>query len=127
MKRRTKVAIAFGVIAAGALLITFNTTAQTGPQALGVSAAKRDASLLSGRELAVRGVVENVTTNGTLVESFVLSEGGEKLLVHYAQPPPDNFGPSKDVVVYGRLESHMGGFGTRLVATSIQVGCSSKY
>lgn len=113
------------VIAASALLIAWNTTAQAGPKSIGVSDAKRDAGLLDGRSVAVRGVVENVTTNGTLVASFVLAEGSEKILVSFGMPPPDNFGPAKDVVVYGTLAAHEGS--ARLLAASIQVGCSSKY
>lgn len=132
MHRRQKLFIAMGVIAASALLISFNTTAQAGPKAMGVAEAKQDHLLLAGRPVSVRGVVENVTTNGTMVDTFILSEGGEKLLVKFGQPPPDNFGPAKDVVVYGTLvddsaSGPSGGFAAHLEATSIQVGCSSKY
>jgi cytochrome c-type biogenesis protein CcmE len=94
---------------------------------MSVTTAKRDAAQLGQQPVAVRGTVDaaSIVLNGTLVESFIIEDGSEKLLVQYRQPPPENFGP-KDVVVNGRVQRTEDG-SIVLLADSIQVGCSSKY
>lgn len=127
MIRRQKFLVTGLVVGAAALLILWNTSAQSATPALGVAEAKRDAPRLQGQAVAVRGtVVEgSIETNGSVVERFVLADSLEQLLVEFGKTPPDNFGP-KEVVVYGVVEHSAEG---RIVlhAQSLQVGCSSKY
>ena len=127
MRRSHKLLITLAVVGAATLLIAWNTSAQTARPAMSVSDAKRDAAQLEQKEVAVRGMVEapSIVLNGTIVESFVIEDGSEKLRVEYNRPPPDNFGP-KDVVVNGRVQRQADGT-VVLLADSIQVGCSSKY
>lgn len=127
MPRTRKVMVAVLVVAAASGVILWNTAAQEGPTMLGVGDAKRQASDLDGRSLQVRGFVEegSIVYNGTVVESFVLGDEHEKMLVRYGQTPPDAFGP-KDVVVEGELTTLDDGT-VVLDASAVKVGCSSKY
>jgi cytochrome c-type biogenesis protein CcmE len=127
MKRAKKLAIAVAVLAAASLLILWNTASSQGPTTLGVGDAKREAGTLKGAPVAVRGTVveDSIVTNGTVVESFMMADDYETLLVIYGQTPPDGFGP-KEVIVNGAMR--VGDDGTvTLVANSLFVGCSSKY
>lgn len=127
MRRPHKLLVTCLVVGAATALIAWNTAAEAGAPALGVADAKRRAALHESQAVAVRGSVlaESIVVQGSLVESFVIADAEEQLRVVYNQLPPDNFGP-KDVVVNGVL-----GLGDEgepvLYATSIQVGCSSKY
>lgn len=127
MRRTHKFLITSLVIGASALLIAWNTSAESARPALGVADAKREALALQGQPVAVRGTVleGSIVMNGSLVESFVVADSEEQLLVWFGAPPPDSFGP-KEVVVYGVLETDVSGVAL-LRAESIQVGCSSKY
>jgi cytochrome c-type biogenesis protein CcmE len=127
MRRKNKILVTFAIIGAATILIAWNANAQTSRPAMSVTDAKRDAALLADKPIAVRGSVQagSIVLNGTLVDTFVLGDGGEKLLVHYGSVAPENFGP-KDIVVNGVVVPQADGT-VVLRATSIQVGCSSKY
>jgi cytochrome c-type biogenesis protein CcmE len=118
MRRTQKLLVTSLVVGAAVGLILWNTAAETAAPALGVSEAKRKAADYETGAVAV-------LLNGSIVESFVIADSLEQLRVEYNQPPPDNFGP-KDVIVYGMLRTTSEGT-ILLQATSIQVGCSSKY
>lgn len=127
MRRPHKFLITSLVIGASALLIAWNTSAESARPALGVAEAKRGALELQGQPVAVRGTVleGSIVMNGTFVESFVVADAQEQLLVLFGAPPPDSFGP-KEVVVYGVMDADASD-AALLRAESIQVGCSSKY
>jgi cytochrome c-type biogenesis protein CcmE len=127
MRRTQKLLVTSLVVGAAVGLILWNTAAETAAPALGVSEAKRKAADYETGAVAVRGLVlaDSILLNGSIVESFVIADSLEQLRVEYNQPPPDNFGP-KDVIVYGMLRTTSEGT-ILLQATSIQVGCSSKY
>lgn len=114
------------VLVAGVVLL-WVTSAQSAPPALGVTDAKRQAETLEGKSVNVRGNI----LEGTIVEQdgrvleFVIGDAFERLRVDYNQTPPDNFG-AKEVVVKGVLALDADGH-PFLHASSIQVGCSSKY
>jgi cytochrome c-type biogenesis protein CcmE len=94
---------------------------------MGVTEAKRKAGSPDVTSVAVRGLVlaESIQVSGSTVQSFVIADSLEQLLVEFNQTAPDNFGP-KEVVVYGSLGTKPDGT-VVLTAQSIQVGCSSKY
>ena len=127
MRRTQRLAVAGLVVLAATGLLVFNAGADEGPTTLGVSDAKRDAGALLGQPIAVRGFIEEGTIvyNGTMVETFVIADQGERLWVRYGQNPPDAFG-AKDVVVYGSLSTLEDGT-VVLDADSVFVGCASKY
>jgi cytochrome c-type biogenesis protein CcmE len=127
MRRAKKLLITGLVLVAAALVIAWNTSAQSADPALGVTAAKRAGLHGVDGEQSVRGTVleSSIVHEGGRLRSFVLSDGTEQLLVLYNQTPPDAFGP-KDVMVKGHLDVDSEGR-VVLQATNIQVGCSSKY
>lgn len=127
MRRLAKLLVALLVVGASVAVVLWNSTAETAPPALSVADAKRNAAPLEGRDVTVRGsVVEGtIVMDGGRVAAFVMGDIAEKISVHYNRTPPDNFG-SKEVVVHGSL--HVGSDGVPwLEATTIQVGCASKY
>lgn len=119
--------VAAFLLAASLGVVVWNTSASQVPEAIGVSDAKRQAQLLDGKPLSVRGVV----LEGTIIEDegrlkeFVLADEFEQLRVYYEGSPPDNFG-AKDVVVEGTIQVQDDGVPV-LNATQIKVGCASKY
>jgi cytochrome c-type biogenesis protein CcmE len=127
MRRRTKFVVALLLIAASLGLVLWNTGTAAAPPALTVSDAKFRALEHPDTEATVRGnVVEgSIVESGGRVASFLVEDGQERLLVFYNDTPPDNFG-AKQVVVQGTLGLDDAGLPV-LRATSIQVGCASKY
>jgi cytochrome c-type biogenesis protein CcmE len=127
MRRAHRVMAALAVVAAAGIIILWNTAAQETPTTIGVGEAKRQAAQLDDRPLQVRGFIQegSIVFNGSVVESFVVADDHEALLVLYGQLPPDAFGP-KDVVVNGKIRTTDDG-SVVLDADSIHVGCSSKY
>ena len=126
MRRRAKVITALFLVVAAAALIFWNTGTASPTPALGVSDAKWKAPTLEGREVNVRGnVVQGsiVEVDGKIVE-FIVADDFEQLRVLYNQTPPDNFGP-KEVMAKGELVIVEGV--PVLQASSLQVGCASKY
>ncbi|HLE47294.1 MAG TPA: cytochrome c maturation protein CcmE [Candidatus Thermoplasmatota archaeon] len=127
MRRSQKLLVTFLVVGAATLLIAWNTSADAGPAALGVTQAKREAATLGAAPVQVRGTVmeASVLMNESRVESFVIADSDEQMRVEYGRTAPDNFGP-KEVVVRGHLRVDADG-SVVLMADEIQVGCSSKY
>lgn len=127
MRRTQKLLVTFAVVGAACLLIAWNTTADAGPAAIGVTEAKREAAALGATPVQVRGTVTeaSIVMNESRVERFVMADSEEQLRVEYGRTAPDNFGP-KEVVVRGHLRVTDDGT-VVLMADEIQVGCSSKY
>lgn len=126
MRARNKAGVGLFVMAMALSIVLWNVSASSSP-AMSVSDAKRDAGALQNRTLGVRGSVmeASIVVAGSIVESFVITDASESLLVLFNRTPPDNFGP-KEVMVFGSLRLDPDG-PVAFEATSIQVGCSSKY
>lgn len=126
MRRRAKLLTALFLVGAAGALVLWNTGAAAPTPALGVSDAKWKALSLEGREVNVRGnIVQGsiLEADGRVLE-FIVADDFEQLRVLFNQTPPDNFG-AKEVMAKGRI-TLVDGLPV-LEASSLQVGCASKY
>ncbi|MHB8586004.1 MAG: cytochrome c maturation protein CcmE domain-containing protein [Thermoplasmatota archaeon] len=122
MQRRWKLVIAAALILGGAGLVL----AGTAPKALDTvtSAAAKPV----GASFEVRGVIKAGSVNRSSSESFVVTDGTTNLLVRPETPLPANeSGPLDGRVVLISGIVRAGPTGVYLDASSLQIGCPSKY
>lgn len=124
MKRRTRNAVALGVMAAAILFLTLTTFANAAEYYYNVDQLATLAPAQAGRFMQVHGTVVEGSVDwrpATPELRFALAWNGHSVPVVYRGVKPDVFRAGLQAVAAGRLE------GGTLVATDVTVKCPSKY